>query len=81
MSRQCARCARSLELVSADEIAQERISTGFGHANERINRYCSVRCQAVDNDRDPVLETTLQATLAAFDSEQRSISDRIAYSV
>lgn len=63
----CDECGRSLELVARDAVVRHRESTGFGAANERIRRFCSVECRARWRDVDPVLATTQQTTLAAFD--------------
>ena len=65
-SEQCTHCGRSLALVAEDAIRRERISHGFGAANDKLRSYCGVRCRAIDNDRDAMLETTRQSTLALF---------------
>ncbi|ELY69948.1 hypothetical protein C489_03336 [Natrinema versiforme JCM 10478] len=65
-SESCAHCGRSLVLVADDAIRRERISHGFGAANNELRSYCGLRCRALGNDRDAVLETTQQSTLALF---------------
>ncbi len=69
MTNHCDECGRSLALVSADQTERLRESTGFGPANERIRRFCSIRCCAHWQDVDPVLEQTQQATLSGFDAD------------
>jgi len=66
MTESCEHCGRSLSLIPDDEIRRERISHGFGSANKEMRSYCELRCRAIDNDRDAVLETTQQASLMLF---------------
>lgn len=83
---ECHHCGRSLALVPDDAVERARESLGFGAANDRLRRFCSVRCKALWKDVDPVLERTHQATLAAFDDGadgtiERAAPDAIAWAV
>ena len=81
---ECHHCGRSLALVPDDAVERARESLGFGAANDRIRRFCSVRCKALWKDVDPLLERTRQTTLAAFDGDgglEASDPDAIAWSV
>ena len=81
MTTTCDHCGDVLELGGAD-VVRARESTGFGPANERWSSYCSRRCRAVDHGRDPVFETTRQATLAAFGPDADPADARaVAWSV
>ena len=79
----CAQCGRSLATVAADAIERTRESTGFGAANDRLRRFCSVQCKARYIDADARLLETQQATLTLYADADVDVdsADAVTYAV